>query len=412
MPRTPEGQANDAAAKSDYGKRRAAEARARNDKRRDVIGRLERLLVEQDIDLEEVGSIEKVRVNEWEVVTKNAEGKPEKTKARAASIVINPKWEFGPKWPVVTHAKPVQVKVPERPRPLLLKGYKTALVEPDPQIGFLNVNGVLLPIHDPQAINVSEQICEAERPHNWINLGDYLDLAEMGTYRQEPGFYDSVQPAVDEGHRHAAVMTSLTSKANEDEDWVHEGNHDQRMASYMLDNARAAFGLKRAGRTSDWPVLSIPSLCEFDELGVKYVDGYPATWKYINERCATTHGTYTGPDFLRKVAEAEQVSVICGHDHSAGTIYKTRNTRTHKVTTFAHSPGTLARTDGFVPGGGKYRGRKVSGMPTRSWQDWQQGITLVRYVPGDGPVHIEHVPINDGVAEYRGETFVSKVKIP
>lgn len=373
-----------------------------------MVGRLERLLAEEEIDLEEVGSIEKVRVNEWEVVTKGADGKPTKTKARAASIVINPAWESGPKWPVVQHAAPVQVNVAPMKGVHLLKGYRTAIVEPDPQIGFLVVRSVLHPIHDPRAIDVSEMIAEVERPDDWVNLGDYLDLAEMGTYRQEPGFYDSVQPAVDEGHRHAAVMRALTTGRC----WIHEGNHDQRMASYMLDNARAAYGLKRASKPDGWPVLSVPALCELDEIGVEYADGYPATWRYINERLATTHGTDVGTDALRKIVEREQVSVIAGHTHHAGTVYKTRNTRTHKVTTFAHSPGTLARIDGFVPGGGKYRGRRVDGMPTRSWQDWQQGITIVRYVPGDGPVELEPVFIDEGVAVHRGQTFKSKIKIP
>lgn len=399
-------------AKADYGKRRSEAQRQRKEKRRNVLGRLESLLNDNGIDIEDVGQIEKIRVNEWEVVTKDVTGEAHITPAHAASIVINPAWAEGPKWPLVQPAQPITVNVPPSKGPALLKGWKTALVEPDPQIGFLVVKGVLHPIHDPRALDVSEQIAEAERPNNWINLGDYLDLAEMGNYRQEPGFFDSVQPAVDEGHRHAAVMTSMTSKANDDDDWIHEGNHDQRMASYILDNARAAFNLRKATQTPEsWPVLSVPSLCEFDSLGVKYVDGYPATWRYINERCATTHGTYTGADFLRKYAEAEQVSVICGHDHSAGTYYKTRNTRDHKVTTFAHSPGTLARIDGFVPGGGKYRGRRVDGMPTRSWQDWQQGITLVRYVPGDGPVKLEHIEIDEGEAVHRGQRFVSKVKL-
>lgn len=387
------------------------------------LGKLQDLLANHDIDLADLGSVKQIRVNDWTALAKGemkketdpATGKTrafrdktEKVDLHSTSIVLSPAWDTGPRWPVVQSAKPVAIKVPERSRPLLMRGYRTALVEPDPQFGFIRaVDGTLHPIHDPRAIDVSEQIAESERPHNWINLGDYLDLAEMSTFRQEPGFAMTTQPTIDEGHRHAAVMRSLAS----DECWVHEGNHDQRMMNYILDNARAAFGLRRAHPTSNWPVFSLPYLLRFDELKVDYVDGYPATWRYINEGLATTHGTFTGPDFLRKIAESEQVSVIAGHDHSAGTYYKTRNTRTHKVTTFAHSAGTLARTDGFVPGGGKYRGRKVDGMPARSWNDWQQGITIARYIPGDGPYEIEHIVIDEGVAVHRGQKFVSKIKL-
>jgi predicted phosphodiesterase len=390
--------------KAAYGRKRTERAR----KRREVLGRLERLLVDEDIELDEVGSIEKVRVNEWQVVTKNDQGKPEVTTARAASLVINPLWETGPKWPVVQPAAPVKVTVPKR-APALLKGYKTAVVEPDPQFGFIReATGTLHPIHDPRAVDIAEQITEAERPHNWVNVGDYLDLAECSTFRQEPGFAGTMQPAIEEGYRHAAVCRAMASE----DCWIHEGNHDQRLMNYFLDNARAAFGIKRAGSVpKDWPVVSLPFLLRLDELDIEYVDGYPATWRYINERLATTHGTNMGPDALRKIVEQEQVSVIAGHTHHAGTVYKTRNTRTRFVQTLAHSAGTLARIDGFVPGGGKYRGRKVDGMPTRSWQDWQQGVTVVRYVPGDGPFEIEHVVINEGTAIHRGQMFESRVTL-
>lgn len=319
-----------------------------------------------------------------------------------------------PLWVPVHHPRPLTVKIPPaRPRPLLLKGWKTALVEPDPQIGFLRAaNGDLHPIHDPRALDVSEQIAEVERPNNWVNLGDYLDLAEMSTYRQEQTFAQTVQPAIDEGYRHAAVMSSLTSTANDDDDWLHEGNHDLRAAAYLVDNAKAAYGLRKAdAQPGSWPALSVPSLLRLDELGVDYVDGYPATWRYLNSNIATTHGAVT-TNALQWYATNEQVSTISGHTHHAGTIYRSRNTQNKKVDIVAHSPGCLCRVDGFVPGGGKHHGRNgTTGLPTRSWQDWQQGITIVRYVPGDGPFELEYVRIDEGVARHGGQQFKSRVKL-
>jgi predicted phosphodiesterase len=404
--RTPEGKQRHDDAKQAYTLQRAA----RTAKRKDVLGRLERLLAEQDIDLAEVGEIQKVRVNEWDVITKGENGKPQSTKARSASIVINPKWSAGPEWPVVQQARPLSVKVAPRKPVALLKGYKTAVVEPDPQFGFLRTSaGELHPTHDPRAIDIAEQLAEAERPDTWVNLGDYLDLAEMSTFRQEPGFVATVQPAIDAGYEHAARQRAVTTGAC----WIHEGNHDQRAANYLIDNARAAFGLTRAKMPATWPVLSVPYLLRLDELGIDYEDGYPATWRYLNDGLATTHGTDTGPQALQKIADREQVSVISGHTHHAGIVYKTRNTRTHKVETFAHSPGTLARVDGYVPGGGKYRGRRVDGTPTRSWQDWQQGVTIVRYVADNSRAsEIEFVRIDEGRAVHRGEVFASKVLLP
>ena len=55
------------------------------------------------------------------------------------------------------------------------------------------------------------------------------------------------------------------------------GNHEERLPNYLMDNARAAFGLHQAGDTEGWPVLSVPHLCRFEEQGVEYLPGYPAS---------------------------------------------------------------------------------------------------------------------------------------
>lgn len=390
-----------------YGQERVAKAK----RRKDALGKLTKLLEDNDIALEDIGTIEKIRVNEWEVVTKDGDGNPQVTPAKAASIVVSPLWETGPEWPLVEPAAPVIVNVPAGRGPTLLRGWKTALVEPDPQIGFLRrSDGLLLPIHDPRAIDVSEQVADAERPNDWINLGDYLDLAEMSHYRLLPNMIDTTQPAIEYGYRHAAIMRALVSERA----WVHEGNHDVRFSNYLIDNAKAAFGLKVAASTPEaWPAISLPALLRFDELGIEYEDGYPATWRYINENVATTHGTFSGPSGKagQGYLATERVSVIHGHDHKQYTLWKTENTRTHKVERFSHSPGTLARIDGMTPGAGKYHGMRVDGTPKRSWSNWQQGITIVRYVPGDGAVELEPIHIDEGVAIHRGQKFTSKITL-
>lgn len=394
-------------AQADYGKRRTDEARIRAQKRRDVLGRVESLLAENDIALEDVGSIEKIRVNEWDVVTKDIAGRPEITRARAASIVINPIWEQGPKWQPVQPADEVTIHVPRYAGFSYLKGWESALVEPDPQFGFLrDGQGKLHPIHDPRAIDCAEQIMEAERPEGWVNLGDYLDLAEMGTYRQGPEVVGTVQDAVQAGYEHAAHQRALAKKWG----YVHEGNHDARISNFLIDNAKAAYGLRKASKLpTDWPDMSVPSLCAFDELNIDYVDGYPASWRYINDALATTHGTVT-KNAAQWYAEHEQVSVLFGHTHHAEEAWNTRNTRTQKVDIRAHSAGTLARVDGYVPGAGRHQGRKLkTGLPQRSWNNWQQGVTIVRFVPGDGPFELEYVRIDEGQARHRGQEFNSRV---
>lgn len=395
---------------ADYGRKRTEETQKRAQKRREVLGRVEELLSENDIALEDVGSIEKIRVNEWEVVTKDADGSPRKTKAHAASIVINPAWEQGPKWQPVQQADAITVEVPRYDGWSYLKGWKSVLIEPDPQFGFLKgTDGVLHPIHDPQAIDCVEQVMEAERPEGWVNLGDYLDLAEMSRFVQGPELVGTTQAAVQAGYEHAAHQRALAKEYG----YVHEGNHDIRIANYLINNAKAAYGLRRALKTpSDWPELSVPSLCCFDEIGVEYVDGYPATWRYITDDLATTHGYgKSGSLELTKwYAYNEQVSVCHGHTHHRAEVSNTRNTKTKKVDIVAWSDGTLARTDGFTPGAGRHTGRKVkTGLPQRSWQDWQQGFSVVRYCPSTGAFEPERVRISDGQCRHRGQEFNSRV---
>lgn len=392
---------------ADYGRKRTEEAQNRAAKRRQVLGRVEELLADNDIDIEDVGTIEKIRVNEWEVVTKDADGAPQKTKARAASIVLNPAWEGGPKWQPVQQADEVTIEVPRYDGWSYLQGWESALIEPDPQFGFLRgTDGTLYPIHDPRAIDVAEQIMEAERPEGWVNLGDYLDLAEMSRFVQGPELAGTVQPAIQAGYEHAAHQRALAKLWG----YVHEGNHDVRIGNYLINNAKAAYGLRRASKTpKDWPELSVPSLLCFDELGIDYVDGYPASWRYINDHLATTHGTVTA-NAAKWYAEHEQVSVVFGHTHHAEEAWNTRNTRDRKVVIRALSAGTLARVDGFVPGAGRHQGRKVkTGLPQRSWNNWQQGVTIVRYVPGDGAFEVEQVRIDEGQARHRGQEFNSRV---
>ena len=42
------------------------------------------------------------------------------------------------------------------------------------------------------------------------------------------------------------------------------------------------------------------------------------------------------------------------------------------------------------------------GRPVAALEDWQQGVAVVTFKEGDGPFHVELVPIHDGEALFRG----------
>ena len=385
---------------------RAVKAEARRRGNEDALGRLAALLESNEIDLADVGDVRQIRVNEWDVVTKDDNGRPEVTKAKAASIVLSPAWESGPKWPLVEPAKPVVVKVHRsRPTPSLAPaGWRTAVILPDPQIGYRHLpDGTLDPFHDEQAMSVAVQIVEAERPSLVVHLGDLLDLASMSHYRQEAAFALTVQPTLDRAYEYLATIAALAGESR-----LLEGNHDARLSNYILDNAVAAFGLRRAGTTpSDWPVMSVPNLLRLDELGVEYIGGYPSGATYLNDELCCIHGRIvrsSKSSTAAAVAVEERTSVIFGHIHRIETQWRTFNQRGGYRTNVAHTPGCLCRIDGSVPS--MKSGSHPTGRPVRSWEDWQQGLCVVRYHE-DGRFALEQVHISEGRALHGGKEFVA-----
>lgn len=379
-------------------------------KRDAALGKLKELIEDRGIDLDLIGEIKTIRVNEWQAMSKNAEGEPEITDLRAASIVLSPSWEAGPEWPVIDHAAPVQVKVPKE-RSGKGTGWKKCVILPDIQFGYRRLlDGTLDPFHDERACDIAIQVIERERPDLVILLGDLLDLAPVGRHRFEAGFAMTVQPALERAYRFLAKVAALAGEVR-----LLSGNHDERIQHYITDNAIHAFGLKKAGAVPEaWPVMSIPYLLNLEELGIEYVGAYPAGATYINDKLACIHGAKIGNrnrTAAQLVVEDEQVSVIYGHTHKRALAAKTRNSRGEPKFAVAYSPGCLCRIDGGVPS--VKGGVDAFGRPIKSWEDWQQGIAVIQYMdtPDDYRFHIEEIPIfeqPDGTswAMYRDREFI------
>lgn len=385
--------------------------------RLDKLTRIEQLLADADIPLEEIGAVKAVRLNEWtalakgEMVEDPETGKKHRdaTKVvdmRSASILLHPSWATGPKWELPHPPTPITVKVPKAQAVPLVGTWKTALILPDPQFGYrrdLHTDH-LDPFHDVRALSVALGIAEVERPDLTIWLGDVLDFASFGKYRQEAGFALTVQPTIEVAHHWISLFAALTGESR-----FIEGNHDVRLQNQIIDNAKAAFGIKRAGAPpEEWPVMSVPFLLRLDELGVRYIGGYPAGATYINDNVAAIHGVKTSNatrSAATMVVEDERVSVVYGHVHGIETRYRTRNTRGNPKFSFAHSPGCLCRIDGAVPG--TKSGIDAFGRAVKSWENWQNGVAIIRYQEGDGKYALESIPIIEGEAVHRGQEFTS-----
>src|SRR5690606_21480023 len=116
----------------------------------------------------DIGRIEKVRLGDYQVVTKDAEGNTTVHDLEANGIVFTPSWEEGPAWPVVQPADQVIVKAPRPPSKKarkaasLIRKWKTAFILPDPQIGYRQFeSGEMDPFHDHAAIDTALQMLAA-----------------------------------------------------------------------------------------------------------------------------------------------------------------------------------------------------------------------------------------------------------
>ena len=341
---------------------------------------LDKTLDETNINPSHVSKFS-VRAGSHEGYIKNSDGEIEYTKDLkngGISLVVEPE-KFEPKWPVCN-----RVESEHLPRQKTTKNKndtKVAVILPDLQ----------LPYVDNKALSVALQVVQDIKPDKVILLGDALDLPAFGTYGQRPEYALETQGAINQLHN---LMASLRKELPSSELVVLAGNHEFRLEKYLLRNAMAAYGLRRADQMEHWPVMSVPYLCAFDSLDVEYVDGYPSNKYWINERLQCIHGHVIRGNGLtaKAIVQDERVSVIYGHVHRIESQYKTVNVYEGGKTSFAHSPGALCRLDGHVPS--YHSGHDTHGKPVKNMENWQQGFCVVYYKDGDSPFHLEQVFIN------------------
>lgn len=301
--------------------------------------------------------------------------------------------------------KIIPAKAPKKV-PALMRGWKTAVILPDPQFGYRRIDNDLDPFHDPAALAVATQILAAvasdTRVDVVVNLGDFLDLPAFSKYDQHPNWQQTTQAAVDAGHDFLAVQRATVPNA---EIVVLEGNHDKRISDTVLRFNAAGFGLKRAHVPDDWPSFTTPFLLRTDDLDVEWLDGYPARKYWFNDWIKCVHGSIvrSSASTASAYARGERTSTIFGHIHRIEVHHTTQQDRNGPVRNFAATPGCLCRVDGAVPG---VKGAvDLSGRPLVNYEDWQQGLIVLRYQEEDPRYVLETVHIQGGWAMYGGQEF-------
>lgn len=367
--------------------------------RRESLGRLADILERNGIDLDAIGRVQ--RVSLYQSLTKNDEGEAEIHDLTA--VQFSPKWESGPEWPVVQPGP--AVKLPAVKVAPARNGWPNAVILPDIQMGYFRaVNGELEPTHDEDALSVALGITKAADPELVVLVGDNLDLPEMSKYRLTAPFAQTTQATIDRMTLFCGELRRAAPRAQIV--WL-AGNHEERLPRYLIDNATAAFGLRKGASPESWPVMSVPYLCRLDEFDIEYRPGYPASNVWITERLRVIHGdkVASGGSTAHKYLGSEKTSVIYGHIHRREWAERTREDHDGPRTVLAATPGCLARIDGAVPS--TRGGVDLDGRPLVRHEDWQQGLAVIPYDPESGRFVYEQIAIHDGWAMWRGKEYAA-----
>lgn len=376
-----------------------------------ALGKLAELLRANGIDPDDIGKVKTVRVGTYQGLAKDADGVIQVKDLETASIVFSPAWETGPQWPVVQPAAPITIVPPPAKKLRQPSDWQTAVILPDPQIGFRQFeDGTLDPFHDDRAMDVAIQIVAALEDDRGVqqvvNLGDFLDLPAFGKYEQEATFASTTQLAIDRGHKFLAEQRAAAPSSKI---VVLEGNHDRRMQRFITNNALASFGLRQANAPDSWPVMSLPFLLHMDALDIEYIDAWPAGTWWVNDQLRAIHGDKVrsgGSTAAAYTQDTPHISTVFGHIHRQEVQSRTVFDRMGKIRSMAISPGCLCRVDGAVPS--VHGSVGLDGRPATVYENWQQGVSVIYYKP-EGQFYVDLVQIDDGFTVYQGQEFRSRV---
>lgn len=369
------------------------------DSRHKILGSIAELLEKKNIDISEIGDIKKVSIYQSLIKDENGDAQIHDLTA----IQFSPSWEEGPKWPVVQQGPQIQLQKTTT-KPKEASGFKTCVVVPDIQFGFYrNFDGTLEPTHDEKCISILISMIKSIKPDSIVCVGDNLDLPEMGKYVTYPAYAQTTQASIDRATMFCAQMRNAAPDAKII--WL-AGNHEERMPKYLVQNAGAAYGLRKGNTPESWPVLSVPYLCRMDEYKIEYRPGYPAADFWINNKLRIIHGdrVKSGGSTAHVYLNNEKSSVIYGHIHRIETAFKTREDFDGPRTIMAASPGCLARIDGAIPS--TRGGVDLDGRPLTRYENWQQGVGVVTYEDdNEHKFSYEVATIYDGWTMFRGKEY-------
>lgn len=217
---------------------------------------------------------------------------------------------------------------------------------------FLVISDLHVPYHNVRAIDKALQLGLTNQCEELIILGDMLDFHKVSKYR-----HSKSAPEIEEEIEIAKECLRNFSWQFRKMYFV-PGNHEDRLAAYIIDNAPSLTGLEE---------LRLNRLLDLESLNCDYVEGFihcgDMTFLHGHE-CRIS-----GMDPARKLFGKMKKSAICGHLHRPDSYY-TRDGAGNLLQ--CHVLGHLGES-------------QPEFMPRN---DWQHGCAIVT-VPKSGKAQVQ-----------------------
>lgn len=229
------------------------------------------------------------------------------------------------------------------------------------------------PYHDRQAIESFLWMVQKLQPHRVVLNGDIADFFQLSRFNISGDRIENLQEEIDMANEFRRLVRAKAPNAVIDET---EGNHDNRVITYVHKNAKALKSLT---------ALQPRELFKYGEFGI---NDHPGCGFLLRPQFLVKHGTIVRGE-AGATAKAELnlagVSGISGHTHRLARYVRGGYAQREWL-----EQGCLCRTDPDY----------VTGAP-----NWRQGVAIGEFSTRSDSFVLHEVPFVEGKLRWGKESF-------
>lgn len=182
-----------------------------------------------------------------------------------------------------------------------------------------------VPYHDKTLHKLFCQTLADNPPDILVVLGDLIDLPSISRFADNPDQITTVEENLSATYNVLADYRANAGSAAQI--FYLPGNHEERLSKYIIKNAPAL-----------WGTLTLPSLLKLEKLEIQWVSNSFGDWPHaqlqLTKSLTATHGWIvrknSGASALTTLEHLAR-SVIMGHTHRMGMVFRTQHGSNGKV---------------------------------------------------------------------------------